>query len=678
MARKTKEERLNEVHIEAMSRWRKSADPLWEERQQCLMDRRFCNVSGAQWEGRLEQQFANRPKLEMNKIRLSVMRIINEKRQNPISVKFRSPDGKDRDRFADTVASIYRADEYDSNAEEARDVAYEEAVTGGFGAWALTAHREDPDEIEEEDEDERPQRICWEPIPDADTSVYFDCNSKRMDKSDAKYAFRLIPMSYEAFEREWPKAPAVSDWPKATYSTGVFDWVKPDLVYVAAYYVIEETKEPVQVWGLGLDGLEERHLASDVDDVFRAELVAQGMRLKRTIKRERKRVRKYILSGCGVLEDCGYIPGRHIPIIPVYGMRFYIEGLERCSGHVRMAKDPQRLKNMQVSKLAEVAALSSTSKPVMSPEEIAGFEHMYETDNVKNWAYLLKNRVPDKDGNEVRLPMEYTQPTQVPPALAALVQFTESDLQDILGNQGEADKMVGNTSAMATEMIQTRADSLFFVYHDNFRKAVAREGVIYRDMARDLYVEESRRMKTMSNNGEMDSTVVNVPSLDDEGAHAMENDVTRATFDVVTDVGPATASRRQATVRSLTAMLPMVQDPQTQQVVVAMIMTNMDGEGLTDVKPYFRRKLLDAGAVEPTEQEREEAAAAQQAAQNAPPDPQQQLLAAATAETQAKAQKAAADTQKSLAEVGRIKADTVKTLSEIGKPAPRPLPPFGR
>lgn len=667
MARKTKEERLADIHNEAMIRWRKSADTLWEERQQCLLDRRFCNIAGAQWEGRLQQQYENRPRLEMNKVRLSVMRIINEKRQNPISVKFRSPDGRDLDKFADTVAAIYRADEYDSNAEEARDIAYEEAVTGGFGAWRLYAHQEEPDEAEEEEEYERPQRICWEPIPDADTSVYFDINSKRMDKSDARYAFCLIPMSPEAFEREFPKAPAISSWPKATYSTGVFDWVKPDLVYVAEYYVVEETKEPVQVWGLGIDGPEERHLASEVDDVFRTELEAQGMRLKRTIKRERKRVHKYLLSGIGVLEDCGYIPGRHIPIIPVYGMRFYVQGVERCSGHVRMAKDPQRLKNMQVSKLAEVASLSSVSKPVMSPEEIAGFEHMYETDNIKNWAYLLKNRVMDKDGNEVRLPMEYTQPTQVPPALAALVQFTEADLQDILGNQGESDKMVANTSAAATELIQTRADSLFFLYHDNFRKAVAREGVIYRDMARDLYVEEARRMKTMSADGEMDSTVINQPAIAEDGSHTILNDVTKATFDVVTDVGPATASRRQATVRGLTAMLPMVQDPSTAQVIIAMIMTNMEGEGLTDVRAYFRKKLLEVGAVQPTEAEREEMDKAAQAQANQPPDPQTQLVIAATQESIQKAEKIRAETVRTIADAKRLEADTVKTLSEVGR-----------
>jgi hypothetical protein len=97
-----------------------------------------------------------------------------------------------------------------------------------MGAWRLRSVLED--ELDPENEK---QRIRIEPIFDADTSVYFDVNSKRMDKSDARYAFKLVPMSPEAFEREWPKAPALSSWPQATYSTGVFDWVKPDLVYVA-------------------------------------------------------------------------------------------------------------------------------------------------------------------------------------------------------------------------------------------------------------------------------------------------------------------------------------------------------------------------------------------------------------------------------------------------------------
>jgi hypothetical protein len=35
----------------------------------------------------------------------------------------------------------------------------------------------------------------------------------------------------------------------------------------------------------------------------------------------------------------------------VYGKRWFVDNIERCMGHVRLAKDPQRLKNMQLSKL---------------------------------------------------------------------------------------------------------------------------------------------------------------------------------------------------------------------------------------------------------------------------------------------------------------------------------------
>ena len=59
-----------------------------EERLQCLEDRRFYSIAGAQWEGNLAEQFNNKPRFEVNKIQLSVMRIINEYRNNRITVEF--------------------------------------------------------------------------------------------------------------------------------------------------------------------------------------------------------------------------------------------------------------------------------------------------------------------------------------------------------------------------------------------------------------------------------------------------------------------------------------------------------------------------------------------------------------------------------------------------------------
>jgi hypothetical protein len=88
------------------------------------------------------------------------------------------------------------------------------------------------------------------------------------------------------------------------------------------------------------------------------------------------------MDGRQVLEDCGRIAGKHIPIVPFYGRRWYVDGIERFMGHVRLAKDPQRIKNMQLSKLAEISAQSSTEKPIFTPEQIAAILAILNKDEV--------------------------------------------------------------------------------------------------------------------------------------------------------------------------------------------------------------------------------------------------------------------------------------------------------
>ena len=134
---KTKADRLAQIHEEAVRQFNKAQTAMRDERLQCLQDRRFYSIAGAQWEGPLGVQFENKPRLEVNKIHLSVIRIINEYRNNRITVNFVSKDGEEREDLADTCSALYRADEMDSCAEEAYDNAFEEAVGGGFGAWRL-------------------------------------------------------------------------------------------------------------------------------------------------------------------------------------------------------------------------------------------------------------------------------------------------------------------------------------------------------------------------------------------------------------------------------------------------------------------------------------------------------------------------------------------------------------
>jgi len=648
----TKEERLNRVHARALAEFDRIQTALRDERLQCLQDRRFYSIAGAQWEGPLGEQFENKPKFEVNKVHLAVIRIINEYRNNRITVDFVAKDGNNDDKLSDACNGLFRADEHDSGAEEAYDNAFEEAVGGGFGALRLRTCYED-----DEDPDDERQRIKIEPIYDADTSVFFDLNAKRQDKADAKCCFVVYSMTREAFEEAYDED--LASWPK-DISQHEFDWLTPDVVFVAEYYEMDdETDYSVTFVGPTMDEVKHRQSELDGDEDLVSELDATGYREVRRKKLTVKKVHKYILSGNRILEDCGLIAGKCIPVVPNYGKRWFVDNIERCMGHVRLAKDAQRLKNMQLSKLGELSALSSTQKPIFTPEQMGGHAVMWSEDNLKNYPYLLVNPITGADGNPMPAgPLAYTQPPQIPPAMAALLQLTEQDMQSILGNQGEADKMVSNISGKAVEMIQTRMDMQTFIYVSNFAKAIRRVGEIWLSMAKDVYVESGRSMKTISNSDDNGKIELMRPNQDEAtGGIVYENDLSRATFDVAVDVGPSSASRREATVRNLTGMMQVsASDPETMQVLQSMAIMNMEGEGVQDVRDYFRQKLVKMGALKPTEEEAKAMAAASQEK-----SPQDQALEAMAEEAQAKATKARTEVLETVANVELKKAQVAET-----------------
>lgn len=661
MARISNDQRLANLHAEAMAQFDDVQSALRDERLQCLQDRRFYSLAGSQWEGPLWDQYENKPKFEVNKIMLAVIRIINEYRNNRITVDFVSKDGEENDKLAEVCDGLYRADEQASVADEAYDNAFEEAVGGGIGAWRLRTAYED----EENDEDDR-QRIRIEPIFDADSSVFFDLGAKRQDKSDAKYCYVVTSMTRQAYRDTWGDDP--TDWPKEIHQYE-FDWATPDVVYVAEYYKVEEKTETIRIFQ-AIDGSEERYSQADfaADETLEETLAAIGTTEVRQKRVKRKRVRKYIMSGGRVLEDAGYIAGKCIPIVVVYGKRWFVDNVERCMGHVRLAKDAQRLKNMQLSKLGEISALSSVEKPILTPEQVAGHQVMWAEDNLKDYPYLLINPITDQNGNQaVAGPVAYTRSAQIPPAMAALLQITETDMQDILGNQQGADKMVSGISGKAVEMIQTRVDMQSFIYMSNFAKGMKRCGEIWLSIARDIYIEEKRKMKTIAADGGAGMVELMQPTIDqDSGKVMLANDVSAATFDVVAEVGPTSSSKKQATVRAITGMLQITQDPDTAQVLTAMAMMNMEGEGLSDTNAYFRKKLLRMGAVKPTDEEAQELMAEMQ---GQPQDPNTTYLQAAAEEATAKAAKARADTVETVASAELKRAQTLETLGKVDETA---------
>jgi hypothetical protein len=660
----SKEEKLRRVHSEAMLEFDSIQSALRDERLQCLKDRRFYSIAGAQWEGPLGDQFENKPKFEINKIHLAVIRIINEYRKNRITVKFVPKDGTKNDKLADTCADLYRADEQDSVAEEAFDNGFEEGVGGGIGAWRLCNEYED-----EEDEENEKQRIRIKPIFDADSSVFFDLNAKRQDKSDAKRCYVISSMSHDEYEDEY--GDDIASIEKQIHQSE-FDWLTPDLIFIAEYYRKEKEKVNYHYFkGIEVNGEAEELVLTDeeLEEEGRQEMLdATGFKKVKERQIKKTVVHKYILNGAKVIEDCGIIAGKHIPIVPVYGKRWFVDNIERCMGHVRLAKDNQMLMNMLVSKLGEISALSSVEKPIFAPEQMSGHSVMWAEDNVKNYPYLLANPLKDDNGQIVQTgPQAYTKPPQIPQATAALMQITDQNMRDLLGNQEAGEDLQNAVSGVAVELIHQRLDTQAYIYISNHAKAIKRTGQIWLSMAKDVYVEQGRKLKGVNASGEIGSIELLRPAVDKSGKQILENDLANAEFDVVVDVGPSSSSKRSAIVRRLIDMLPMVAtDPETLQVLIAVIMENMEGEGMSDVREYFRKKLLKIGAAKPTEEEKAELAEELQGQQ---PDANTQYLQAEARKADALSQKAQADTVLAVAKAEETKANTVKTLADMDQNA---------
>jgi len=643
-------EQKKTVHAKAIADFKKIQSAMYFERKQCLEDRRFYTIAGAQWEGPFGQGTDGRVHYEINMIQNSVTRIINEYKNNSIGVRFDSKDDQSDSTSSDNLTSIFRAMRNSTKTIEALDNAFEEAVGGGFGAFRLKAEYRN-DSIDDERQD-----IIIEPITDADSCVYFDLDSKFMSKEDATYCFVLYSITHDKFEEMFDKRPAsIQKHVQESY----FDWVSSDSIYIAEYYLVEEIKDNVLYYANAF-GTEKRELESNKDECEELEALGFHLNRKRSIKS--RKIHKYIIDGNEILEDCGYIAGTNIPIIPVYGKRWFIDNVERCSGQVRLAKDPQRLLNTQVSKLGEIADLSQQEKPIFCPEQINGHQEWWATANYSNYPYLTINQLKDQNGNLQGVgPVAYTRPPSIPPALATLIDISNTFIKDVLGTQQIAEQISQNLSGNAIELLQNKIDIQSAGYINNLGNSIKRAAEVWLGMAREVYDEDDRKLKGETSSGGSTMISINEPKIKPDGATIIQNSFSDP-MDVVVEIGPPTNSKRTSIVNNLMKFLPVVTDPETQQVLTSVIFNNIEGDGLQEVRDFFRYKLIKMGVLTPTKEENKKLATE---LANKQPDPNAAFLISSAKQAEALAQKAQADSILSVSKAKESEAKTTEILAGL-------------
>lgn len=623
---------LPEVFERAEQRFSRSVFPQLEQRSLALMARRFISIPGAQWEGDFGDIFDNAIKLEVNLARDGLEKIYRDYNESRIVADFRPAGGRGDEESAETLDGLFRADVYCFKSQQAFDNAFLEGAAGGMGAYRLANDWADPYDKESDHQRINPGLL----IADADQRVFFDPDSLLYDKSDAKFAFVITAKSREEFEEQYEGA--ICDWPEPRIDPP-YDWFTPETVKIAEYYEVEDKTEKLLILKHKLSDAEQRFWESEIDGNELSEMKKMGWAVKsRTM--QRKCVHKYILSGCEVLADKGYVCGDRIPVVPFYGKRSYVDGVERFEGYVQGKMDVQRLYNMAMSKLAETSAQSPRQIPIFAAQQMPpNIATMWQNQLVDRHAYAVVEPLVDPVTGQIITagPVGAVPPAQIDQATAMVLQTARGDLT--YDQQDGADEVKANTSEEAMNVAAARVDAKSGIYIDNWRQTVQCGGEVYLSMAADVYFEPGRTVETMTEDGNDGTATLVQPFVNNQGAFGHLNDFSRGHYKVVVSATETTATRRDRTVKSCLNMVEVFGqlDPEMATAAGITAVSNMDGEGMDDLREYARMKGIQLGLIKPDE---DEIAQIQQAQQNQPqtPDLEGELAAAKIAETQASAQ----------------------------------------
>lgn len=566
-----------------------------------------------QWDDNLLEDSQLQYRGEFNILRKAGRQIISDLQANPIQNDF-EPKDEDRQDSADIMDGIYRSGLNHNTSIQAFDTGSQESIVCGMGAWELITEYETL-----KDNENNNQVIKRKPIYEANNTVYFDPNARLLDKSDANYCSVLTAYSEDGYldlveelKGERPDTVNMDSFkePEQSYA---FPWLGGENknIYVTSFYHREMVKEKVVLVAdpLGQEmTLKESEIESVMDD-----LIDSGFEIISEKSINRYKVTKYIASGEGILEST-VIPGENIPVVPVYGEHAYIESQEHYEGITRLAKDPQRLRNFQMSYLADIVSRSPRQKPMFLPEQIKSFEYMYnETGSDNNYPYLLQNRA-DEAGDLPFGPVGQMPEQKIPDALIASINLSRESVEDVANPGLPQDIADPDLSGKAVLALQNRLDMQSMIYQEHLKHAKRRDGEIFASMASEIY-DIPRKVKLTRPDGSTETVMLMETVIDDSGEIVTLRDLTNVEFDVYSTIGPSFSSKKEQTIDKIATMVGGMDagDPMRQALILKMLVL-MDGTDFEDIRDYANLQLILSRVKEPeTEDEKQKLAQMQQA-----------------------------------------------------------------
>lgn len=508
---------------------------------------------GSQWNGQdfQERQRSGRPALQMDKLGQFTRQVVNQIRMNTPTINVIPAKNADEE-TADVFKGLIKDIEYKSNADDAYDTAALYSVRTSFG-WLRVDHDYTDNEGFEQD-----LKICRVVNP---MSVYIDSCSIEQDGSDAKHAFVLEQMRVSEFKEQYPDyAPVCFDEPSGNQPK------EDDLITVAEFFKIEEEgKEYAQFE----DGSSGEYLEGE----------PRRVKNKRTIRK--KSVKRCKMSGQDVLEETTF-PGRYIPIVPVYGEEFWVNGQRQIYSLIRKAKQAQQLHNWWKSKEAEIL-MKQTESPFMAAE--GAIEEYAEDWKQPDKAAVLRYKTVDAAGNPIPPPQRVAPPQTA----TGVFQASLASVDDIRAAVGMYNANVGNqsneTSGIAIRQRQQQGETGTYHFADNLSKAIAQVGRILVFAIPEIY-DTARIIRTIGDEEDVEQVGINGEVV--EGQERTYN-LTEGKYDVRVTTGSSFTTMRQEAADFFTQVIN--QRPDLMQVIGDLAFKYMDIPGAQAISERIKKTI---------------------------------------------------------------------------------------
>ena len=508
---------------DAMDFMRMSAAAFSEDRARGLSDFKF--LAGEQWPTEIinSRRLESRPCLTINRTKSYHQQVINSIRQQRPRIKVHPVDDEATVEMADIINGMTRHIEESSNAGYAYDTAASCSTAAGIGYFRIVADYVDSESFDQE--------LQFAAV-DNPFSVYFDPNSTQPDGSDAEGVLICDKMSRALFRKFYPGQDDGQGFISGNADRNP-DWLTADEIRVAEYYKVERSLETLLMLSNGKTAWER-----DLPKNYREMLAKSGFEVSSSRKSYRRKIMWYKLTSMEILEQ-REMPGKWIPIVPVYGNTMLVDGRRRHSGIVRDARDAQQMYNAERTAMIETINLAPKAKWLMVEGQDEGYEAEWQQANVSARPILHYKRT-GLDGMPAEAP-ERLQPEPPAAGIMAAAGAIAEDLQSVLGIVDPAMRIKGNVSGKALQGERIQSDNSNFHYYDNLMHSIRHAGKILLDLIPHYYDTE-RVIRIIDPSGQPDTVKINEEEAE---TGKILNDVTVGQYDVVMDVGPGYATKRQ-------------------------------------------------------------------------------------------------------------------------------------